>query len=69
MKKDARKCKKLLETTVSRREYNLNHKIEVPYNHECCFCPHRKRPHCKTCNNTSRTIKRNWKKYRKWQWK
>ena len=69
MRKDAKKCKKLLETTTSGREYNINHKAGVLYSYDCSVCPHYKRPHCKTCDNSSRTIKRSWKKYRKFQWK
>lgn len=69
MRKDAKKCKKLLEATTNNREYNINHKIEARYNYDCYYCPHRNRIRCKTCNIFSRTIKRNWKKFRKWQWK
>lgn len=68
MRKHAKKCEKILKKTTDSREYKRAHTIEADYTLECCFCP-REHGHCgKHCNPT-RFIKRNWKKFRNYQWK
>ena len=69
MREHARKGEKPLRLTCDGREYHILHTSPPPYTRDCGVCPRCDvcRKHDK-CNQTKGKL-RNWKEFRKNQWK
>lgn len=68
MKKNEKNKTKLRNIT-NRREYSILNKYIAPYENDCGVCPMNPyRRSCRICD-PKRTIERNWKSFRKTQWK